>query len=112
MHDPPTANGLVNLVAREHEHGTLVDLLRQLQASEQRVDVLSARVELLLETLLALLPAHRVHRRFDVQQASRNWVEADEVQFTLIAALLPLTDQHVAAQKVPLVFVPFREQLL
>jgi hypothetical protein len=31
---------------------------------------------------------------------------------TLIAALLPLTDQHVAAQKVPLVFVPFCEQLL
>jgi hypothetical protein len=57
------------------------------------VDVLSARVVLLLEPLLALLPAQRVHRRFDVQQVSRSWVEADDIQFTLIAASLSLTDR-------------------
>ena len=104
------ANGLVSLLTRKVEQCMLLNLAWNIQPVKERWDVSFPRIKLLLKPSFAHLPTVGVHRRFDVNQMSRLWLEGHNVKLTIVATLGP--PANISTDEISAEFVPLRDQLL
>ena len=110
-HDFAAGKGLMILLATQTQESDLLNALWSAHSGEHKWNVPSTCLKLLQIATFALAPRVGIHRGFDVNEMHLCWMKSDYVELALPAAAGEFAYEHISANEVALVFVPFGGEL-